>query len=175
MGHLTTIDLIFTAFLALVAFGGWRRGLVVTVLSLLGSLFGALVGHFALTYVSAAQSHTPAVRWATEGFVFLVAVSIGNGIGGYAGKRINKVFSWKPFRLIDHISGLTLALAGWALVLWIGATTLIAAPIPAIPSSLGHCVVVKKIDYYLPEQVRTVIDNWRHMNSLSLNLQGNLE
>ena len=171
MGHLVTIDYFFIGLLILVTLSGWRRGLIVTVMSLIGSIIGAFVGHFVASNMMSAHSHTTAIRWATEGFIFLIAVSLGNGIGGFFGKRINKALSWQPVQTLDHVSGGVLAFCGWTLVIWIACTTLIAAPLPKIPAQLSDSVVVVKIDKYLPQQIRTVIDNWRGMSSRSLNLQ----
>ena len=171
MGNLVTVDYFLLGLLILVTLTGWRRGLIVTVTSILGSILGALAGHLVTTNLVTAHSHTTAIRWATEGFVFLISVSIGNALGGYIGKRINKALNWQPIQTLDHVSGAVLAFSGWALVIWIACTTLIAAPLPKIPAQLSDSVVVVKIDKYLPAQVRTVIDNWRHMSSLSLNLQ----
>lgn len=168
---MVTIDYVFIGLLVLVTLSGWRRGLIVTVLSILGSVIGALIGHFVAVNMTSAQSQTTAVRWAIEGFIFLIAVSLGNAVGGFIGKRINKALPWEPMQTLDHISGGVLAFSGWALVIWIACTTLIAAPLPKIPAQLSDSVTVVKIDKYLPEQVRTVIDKWRDMDSLSLNLQ----
>lgn len=171
MGNLVTIDYFFIGLLILVTLSGWRRGLIVTVMSLLGSIIGAFTGHFVATNLISSPSQTTAIRWATEGFIFLIAVSLGNSIGGFVGKRINKALPWQPMQTLDHVSGGVLAFCGWTLVIWIACTTLIAAPLPKIPAQLSDSVVVIKIDKYLPSQVRTVVDKWRGMSSLSLNLQ----
>lgn len=171
MGHLVTIDYFFLGLLILATLKGWRRGLIVTILSIVGSVIGAMVGHFVASGMTSTHSQTTAIRWATEGFIFLIAVSLGNTLGGFVGKRINDALSWSPIQTLDHVTGAVLAFSGWALVIWIACTTLIAAPLPKIPAQLSDSVVVVKIDKYLPEQVRTVIDNWRDMSSLSLNLQ----
>ncbi|MEI7442656.1 MAG: CvpA family protein [Actinomycetes bacterium] len=171
MGHLVTIDYFLIGLLILVTLSGWRRGLIVTVMSLIGSIIGAFAGHFVATNLVSGSSHTTAIRWATEGFIFLIAVSLGNGVGGFVGKRINKALPWEPMQTLDHVSGGVLAFCGWALVIWIACTTLIAAPLPKIPAQLSDSAVVVKIDKYLPHQARTVIDKWRGMNSLALNLQ----
>ena len=171
MGNLVTVDYFLLGLLILVTLSGWRRGLIVTITSILGSIIGALAGHFVTTNLLSANSHTTAIRWATEGFVFLIAVAVGNALGGFAGKRINKALHWESVKTLDHISGGVLGFCGWALVIWIACTTLIAAPLPKIPAQLSASVVVVKIDKYLPEEVRNVIDDWRHMSSLSLNLQ----
>lgn len=171
MGNLVNIDYFFIGLLVLVTLSGWRRGLIVTVTSLVGSITGALAGHFVTTNMMSVNSQTTAIRWATEGFVFLIAVSLGNAVGGFVGKRINKALHWQSMQTLDHASGAFVAFCGWSLVIWIACTTLIAAPLPKIPAQLSESVVVVKIDKYLPEQLRTVIDNWRNMSSLSLNLQ----
>lgn len=171
MSNLVTIDYFFIGLLILVTLSGWRRGLIVTVTSLVGSIIGAFAGHFIASNISAGQSQTTAIRWATEGFIFLIAVSLGNAVGGFVGKRINKALSWEPMQTLDHVSGALLGFCGWTLVIWIACTTLIAAPLPKIPAQLSDSVVVVKIDKYLPEQIRTVIDKWRGMSSRSLNLQ----
>lgn len=165
------IDYIFIGLLVLVTLSGWRRGLIVTVTSIIGSIIGALIGHFILNNVSATQSQTTAVRWAMEGFVFLLAISIGNGLGAFFGRRINKALSWQPLQVIDHVSGGVLSFCSWSIVIWVACTTLIFAPLPKIPAQLSESVVVVKIDKYLPLQVRKTIDDWRGTNSLSLNLQ----
>lgn len=171
MTGLTTLDYFLIAFLTLKTLGGWRRGLIVTVFALVGGVAGAFVGHYFGTNFAESNSNGSATRWAIEGLIFIIAVSLGNTLGGMIGKRVSKVLSWDLIQWIDHLSGGFLAAAGWSLVIWIASTSIIASPLPKIPDSLENSKVVVTIDKYLPEQVRKVIDDWRHMSSLSLNLQ----
>jgi len=167
---LSTLDYVLVGFIVLVTLGGWRRGLIVTVFSILGSIAGAIIGHYLGTNF-AAGSQATATRWAIEGLIFIIAVSLGNSVGAFVGKRINKALSWEPIQLVDHLSGGALSFAGWTLVIWIASTSIIASPLPKIPTALSNSKVVVTIDKYLPANVRNLVDDWRHMSSLSLNLQ----
>lgn len=171
MNGLTNLDYFLILFLVFKTLGGWRRGLIVTIFSILGGIGGALIGHYFGTNFAESNSQSTPTRWAIEGVIFILAVSLGNSLGVMIGKRISKAFSWDLVQSIDHISGGVLALAGWSLVVWIASTSIIASPLPKIPSALENSKVVVTIDKYLPSQVRKVVDDWRHMSSLSLNLQ----
>ena len=42
---LSTLDYVLVGFIVLVTLGGWRRGLIVTVFSILGSIAGAIIAN----------------------------------------------------------------------------------------------------------------------------------
>ena len=171
MNGLTNLDYFLILFLVFKTLGGWRRGLIVTIFSIVGGIGGALIGHYFGTNFAERNSQSTPTRWAIEAIIFILAVSLGNSLGALLGKRISKDLFVHMAQSLDHFSGGVLALVGWSLVIWIASTSIIASPLPKIPSALENSKVVVTIDKYLPSQVRKVVDDWRHMSSLSLNLQ----
>jgi Trypsin-like peptidase domain/Colicin V production protein len=119
----TLVDIGVLALVALLALGGFRRGLVTGALSLVGLIGGAILGaRLAPSLIGESAS-----RWAA--LVSLVGAmlcaALGQMIGVHAGRSIRLVLGVGPLRALDNLGGLLLgAITGVAAAWAIGATLL---------------------------------------------------
>jgi len=166
----STLDYVLAGFILLVMYKGWRRGLIGSIFSVLGAIAGALVGNYALKYVATAQSETEVLRWGTQAAILLISLSIGSTLGSHFGRKITKALGWKSFRILDQLLGVALSAAGWSLVIWTIMTTALIIPVSSLTNNIRESEVIQFLDGHIPDNVRSVIDNWRGIESESFNL-----
>ena len=166
----TTLDYALAIFLFIVTFKGWRRGLIVSFFSIVGAIAGAIAGYHLLHYFSPTQSDTEVVRWGTQATLLIVSFSVGSSIGSFIGRRITKALDWDSFQFLDKLLGLTLSFVGWSLVIWTVLTTALVLPVSSVTNNIRQSEILQYIDNNIPDNVRTTIDNWRDIESLSFDL-----
>lgn len=120
---MTLVDVAVLGLIALLALGGFRRGLVTGALSLTGLIGGALLG----ARIAPSLVGESATRWAA--LVSLVGAllfaGVGQMIGVLTGKSLRGVLGVGPLRALDNLGGLVLgAVTGIAAAWAIGAALL---------------------------------------------------
>lgn len=155
------LDLILIAFAVFILVSGWRRGLFVSVFSLLGLIFGAWLGRSVIDIVNGASTSTSLTKTALSAATLFIGIGVGSAIGGFIGRRIRNVFSWSPFRLLDNLSGAVLSLIAWSIVFWLLATTLLAAPVSSITNTVSQSKVLNTLEQYMPTAVRDGVESVR--------------
>ena len=65
---------------------GWRRGLFVSALSLVGLFFGAWLGKTLIEIVSGASTDTSLTRTGLSTATLFIGIGIGSAIGGLLGE-----------------------------------------------------------------------------------------
>src|SRR5579884_1541940 len=129
---MTRIDWAILAFAALTGAMGYRRGLVRTLLALVGLVVGAVVGAHVAPHVLHAGS-----RSSYSALVSLAGAVVGatlfRAAAGFAGGVARKgLHLAPPLRLLDSIGGLAAGLA-WGLALaWVAGA--VAAQLPGHPT-----------------------------------------
>ena len=155
------LDLILVAFAVFILVSGWRRGLFVSVFSLLGLIFGAWLGRSLIDIVTGASTTTSLTRTALSAATLLIAIGVGSAVGGYVGRRLRNVFSWSPIRLIDNLAGAAVSLIAWSIVFWLLATTLLAAPVSSLTNTFSQSKFFNRLDQYMPTEVRDGVESVR--------------
>ena len=155
------LDLILIAFAVFILVSGWRRGLFVSVFSLLGLIFGAWLGRSVIDIVNGASTSTSLTKTALSAATLFIGIGVGSAIGGFIGRRIRNVFSWSPIRLLDNLSGAALSLIAWSIVFWLLATTLLAAPVSSITNTVSQSKVLNNLEQYMPITVRDGVESVR--------------
>ena len=155
------LDLILIAFAVFILVSGWRRGLFVSVFSLLGLIFGAWLGRSVIDIVNGASTSTSLTKTALSAATLFIGIGVGSAIGGFIGRRIRNVFSWSPIRLLDNLSGAALSLIAWSIVFWLLATTLLAAPVSSITNTVSQSKVLNTLEQYMPTAVRDGVESVR--------------
>jgi len=128
---MTTLDWIIVGVVALAALSGYRRGLVVTSLSLAGAIVGAVVGARLAPHLLEAGAHSRYT--ALAGLVgALIGMSAFRLAAGFLARMIRGGLRLlPPLHLLDSLGGLALGVA-WGLVLvWIAGA--VALQIPGHP------------------------------------------
>ncbi len=124
---MATVDWIALAVVAASALAGWRRGLVLSALSLAGLVAGAYLGSRIAPHLLRGGS---ASRWtALAGLVGALAGAVLlQGLGAVAGSFIRGGLRLTPLRLLDSLGGILFgALAGLAMV-WVCAAVALLLP-----------------------------------------------
>jgi len=155
------LDLILIGFAAFILVAGWRRGLFVSVFSLVGLIFGAWLGRSLIDIVNGASTATSLTRTALSAATLFIGIGIGSAIGGFIGRRLRNIFSWSPFRLIDNLTGAALSLIAWSIVFWLLATTLLAAPVSSLTNTVSQSKVLNFLEQYMPMSVRDGVESVR--------------
>ncbi len=88
-------------------------------------------------------------------------MGIGSAVGGYLGSKLRRMFSWRPIRTLDNLTGAILSLAAWTIVTWFMATTLLAAPVTPVTNLLSESKVVNNLEQYMPSQIRAGVESIR--------------
>ncbi len=123
----STVDLIALGLVALTAFSGFRRGLVVGVFSLAGLALGAYLGaHFGPSLIGGNQA-----RWlpliALGGALLLAAV--GQAIGAMIGRSLRRgLLILGPLRLFDNVGGGILGVVIGLVLCWAVGAVLLYIP-----------------------------------------------
>ena len=140
---------------------GWRRGLIVSVLSLIGLFAGAWLGRSFIEIVTGASTTTSFSRTALSAAALFLGMGFGSALGGFIGNRIRNVFSWSPIRFLDNSTGAAVSIGAWSIVAWFMATTLLAAPMSSLTNMLTESKVIVALDQYMPVQVRDGVESVR--------------
>jgi S1-C subfamily serine protease len=119
----SVVDLVALGLVVLLAVGGFRRGLLTGVFSLVGLVAGAVIGaRIAPTLVGDGEA-----RWAPLVAVggAVVMATVGQTAGTLAGRWTRRVVAVGPLRPLDSVGGLVLgAVTGLALCWAVGALLL---------------------------------------------------
>ena len=149
------------AFAVFILVSGWRRGIFVSVFSLLGLIFGAWLGRSLIDAFTGASTTTSLTRTGLSAATLLIAIGVGSTVGGYVGRRLRNVFSWSPIRLIDNLAGAAVSLVAWSIVFWLLATTLLAAPVSSLTNTVSQSKVLNILEQYMPGEVRDGVESVR--------------
>ena len=155
------LDLILIGFAIFILITGWKRGLFVSVFSLLGLIFGAWLGRSLIDIVSGASTSTSLTRTALSAATLFIGIGVGSAVGGFIGRRLRNIFSWSPIRLIDNLAGAGLSLVAWSIVFWLLATTLLAAPVSSLTNTVSQSKVLNTLEQYMPTEVRDGVESVR--------------
>src|SRR5438105_4026036 len=124
---MTGLDWIAVLFVALVALGGARRGLIVSALSLAGVVAGGIIGAQLAPALLSRGSHSPYSPFFALGGAVFVAGFL-EGIGVFVGWTLRRRLRLKSVRELDMLGGLVLgAVTGLALV-WVAGAVILLLP-----------------------------------------------
>jgi uncharacterized membrane protein required for colicin V production len=152
---LATVDWIALGVVALAAFGGLRRGLVASALSLLGLAAGAYLGSRAAPHLLHGGSASPWTPLASLAGALTGALLLQT-VAGIAGSFIRGGLRLTPLRLLDSLGGLVLgAVTGTALVWVVAATALLLPNQTRLRQEVQRSVLMRRLDEAVPP--RTVL------------------
>lgn len=147
---MTAVDWIALAVVVLFALGGWRRGLVVSALSLAGFVAGAYAGARIAPHLLSGGATS---RWTP--LVSLVGALLGatvlQALTAIAGSFLRGGLRLTPLRLLDSAGGVVFG-AGLGLVLvWIGAATVLLLPgQTSLRRAVLRSEIVSHLNSYVP-------------------------
>lgn len=128
---------------------GYRQGLLVGVLSLVGFIGGAVVGILFVPSLLAGME--PGVGVAALAVVLVLAAAfIGQGLLGWIGSELRSKVSSRPGRHVDAIGGSVLSVVGLLVVAWALGLASASAGLPGVSALVRESVVLRAVDRAMP-------------------------
>lgn len=151
------LDVVLLLLALMAAVSGFRRGLLIAVLSSAGFLGGALLGSQVAPSLAARFVHGDAAggqtglgqRFLTLLLVLLIAV-LAQAVLVRVGVAIRSVIALTPARLLDAAGGAVLDTVALLVVAWIVASAVALAPIPTARDQVRRSAVLAEVDHLLP-------------------------
>lgn len=160
------LDLLLVLLLASYAVTGYRQGLLVSVLSLVGFLGGGALGMWLLpTVLEGSQwimSHELVRVVAVVVGVFLVA-SVGQALLVSVGNRARSQVSARPLRILDALLGAVAVVMAAGVLIWFLAGAVRGGAPPPLARAIGESQVLRSIDRYVPPQTGRLFAGFRTM------------
>ena len=144
------LDLLIAVAVVIVGIGGYRQGLVVDALSLVGLIGGGVVGLLVAPAAARAVADGEAQGLVALG-VGLVLAILGQLVGTTVGTALRERITWKPARLVDSVVGSFVAAAGVLLVVWVFALPAARSPYRTLKEQVRGSFVVRTIKKTMPE------------------------
>jgi S1-C subfamily serine protease len=160
------IDLLLAVVLVAYGISGFRQGLLVSVMSLMGFLGGGALGMWLLPRVLS--------RWLTLGetdlrriVVLVVGVivlaSLGQAVFVAVGTRIRRRVTARPARWADALLGVVASVVAVCLLVWVIAGALRGGPSPSLSRAIGQSRIVAAIDEVVPASSGRVFTGFRNL------------
>ena len=151
------VDVVVVLLAVAYALSGFRRGLVLGVLSLVGFLGGGALA--AALLPDALAGWEPA--WQRVVLVLggvLVAALLGQALLVAVGSRLRALVSWRPLRVLDGLLGALMSLLLVAALVWFAAGALRAAPAPVLSRAVEDSRIASALERVVPVDAGAVFD-----------------
>jgi S1-C subfamily serine protease len=157
---LTGVDLVLVLAGVSFAVAGFRRGLVVGVLSFVGLVGGGGVGMLAAPPL-VGQVQAGLRQSVAAVVIVLVAAVVGQTIAGMVGYRVRSVLTWRPARLVDATLGAVVSVTAMLLVVWFLAGALRQSPVSSFSTMVRESSVITAVDEVVPDPARSWFGSFR--------------
>lgn len=150
------VDLLIVSFSIIFGWIGFRRGILRTVLSIVGLFVGGFVASASLPYLQGLISNYAFLLRPTVSFSFIIfGASLGMFLFGIIGGFLRVVLLPFPFlKAIDSIIGLFLALLTVFAVTLTVSNAAKVIPNKTIKDAFSTSIVVKELELYTPNNLR---------------------
>jgi S1-C subfamily serine protease len=155
------VDLALIALALLFALSGFRRGLLVSVTSIVGFVVGAVIGAQLSGPVADRVDGSNVTRVFAALIVVLAGALLGQILAGAAGRALRTRVTWEPAKMLDSVAGAVVSAIAVLLVAWMVASPLASSPFPTIAGQVRQSALVQAVDTAVPDGVRTVYDSLR--------------
>ena len=162
------LDLVLAVILVLYALSGYRRGFVVSVMSLVGFLSGGALGMWLLPEVlrrweSVDRSVVPRTVVLVFGVLFLAALGQSVAIG--IGSRLRRGLRVKPVRVVDSVLGAIASVIIVSVLVWFMAGAVRGGAPAPLAKAIGGSGIVQTIDRFVPPQTARLFAGFRSVLS----------
>ncbi|MDP9432891.1 MAG: MarP family serine protease [Actinomycetota bacterium] len=156
------VDAVLLLSAAVVGVSGYRRGLVVGVLSLAGLCAGiAAAAHFA---PELAENYLPGRNSAVLGLVaIVVGAVVGSALGTAAGSAVRRKLPGSSARAVDAGSGAVVSVLVLLLLAWLAGTALVQSPLTQAARQVQRSAVLSAVDDAMPDAASTWFPAFRRL------------
>ena len=150
-GRGDVLDIVLLVLAISYAFAGFRRGLLVGLLSIAGFVIGAYLGTIVAPALAArVDGHAGGgQRLLALALVAAFAVA-GQTIGSSVGGQLRRVVAVTPVRWADAAGGAAIDVIGFLLVAWLVAFALASAPYPSVTRQIRNSAILNAINQVMP-------------------------
>lgn len=152
------LDLLLVLLLVGYAGSGFRQGLLVGALSLLGFVVGAVAAARLLPLVVDLPIG-PTRSLVLLGGTVLAGI-VGQALLGALAQVVRRRVTWQPARAVDAATGLVGAVLAAALVVWVVAGAVRSGPFPTLSQVIAGSRVIGAVDQVVPGVVAEALDDW---------------
>lgn len=155
------VDLLLALLFLLALIRGYQRGLVVSLLGLVGFLAGAIVG--LIIGPGLVDSLGPVVRLVALLSILLTMASLGQALTMAIARAVRNRLLWRPLRVLDSTVGAAFTIIGALLLVWASAAVLRVSPYPSVTTAVAGSRVITTIDAVVPDLARAVMAQARQV------------
>jgi S1-C subfamily serine protease len=153
------LDLFLLAAIVVVAIGGYRQGLVVDALSLLGLVAGGVVGLLLAPPIARAIVDGSSQALVALGIGLVVAI-LGQLLGTTLGTMLRQRITWRPARLVDSIVGSIVAALGVVLLVWVFALPASRSSYSGLNDQVRGSAIMQAVTDTLPPPPPALFDRF---------------
>ncbi len=158
------VDVLLAVLLLSYAVTGYRQGLLVSTMSLVGFLSGGALGMWLLPQLLQRWNGVgDNVLWHTVLLVFgvFVLASIGQGLAVSAGTRLRRQVRLKPARVVDSFLGGVASLVAISILVWFVAGAVRGGAPAPLARAIGSSRILQTIDRAVPAQTTQLFAGFR--------------
>lgn len=156
------VDALVIVLLLGAAWSGFRRGLISSVISLIGAVGGA-VAAIRVAPLLMSRVDDSAAKIAIGIACVVVGIGIGEVAGSTLGRALSERITWRPARALDHGLGLIGHTLAILVVTWIVALPLASIPYPPLASAVRSSTVLGEVDKVMPSGLRNLSTRMRQL------------
>lgn len=158
---MNALDLLLLVWMAAFGYLGYRQGLIVGILSLVGFFGGAV-----LVLVLAPRLFDTGNIGAAESLlaVALVLMSAALGqllLGRFASVLRRRIVTSTPARAADATGGAVVSVLALLVVTWFIASALRPGPVPELSRQISASTLVTTVDHAMPDRARSLFSSFR--------------
>jgi S1-C subfamily serine protease len=160
------IDLLLAVVLVAYGISGFRQGLLVSIMSLLGFLGGGALGMWLLPRVLSrwfALGETDLRRVAVLVVGVIVLASVGQALFVAVGTRVRRRVTARPARWADALLGVVASVLAVCVLVWVIAGALRGGPSPSLSRAIGQSRIIAAIDEVVPASSGRVFTGFRDL------------
>lgn len=155
------VDALLAALFLLALMRGYQRGLVVSLLGLVGFLAGAIIG--LVVGPGLVDSLGPVLRLVALLSLLLTLATLGQALTMAIARAVRNRLLWRPLRVLDSTVGAAFTIIGAVLLVWASAAVLRVSPYPSVTTAVAGSRVITTIDAVVPDLARTVMAQARQV------------
>lgn len=155
-------DLVLAIVGVFMGFGGWRRGLVVSLCSLAGFVAGFVLGRVlagpVIGWVNESSNAEVVPAWAVPLAPLIVGFVVA-GFGGWLGMWLRRVLHKTPGKWVDAGLGAFVGVVSFLLCVWLAATWIRTTPFVQLNRAVAESRIVAVTDWIMPADPNVVVGN----------------